>query len=458
MSEKKLSRRDFMRMAAVTAAGATLAACAPAAAPTTAPSGGEQPAEKPASVDTGLPIVYWYAWGNLDPAMAKIVELEQFKTAIGGATMEYKGQVTNEAMLTAIAAGTPPDGISNQDYTNLFARGATIAVDSMIATSSVVKKDDFIDAIWESTFIDGKQIGVPGLESYLWWGLNYNTDLAEKAGLDVNAPPKTWDETLEWHKALTTFDDAGNVKTIGLDPYDAMAGECDFAAQSFMGKNWWDDKAKTFDFNNEAFAESLEVMGEFYRIVGPDKFAGMRQAEGQGGWGASYNAQVQSMIIEGYWHPGETQIQQPEVAKFNKSSWAPVPASRKDANIMATGAHMVAIFKDGKNQNGMFKAAEGFLGDEAMDIIFAEVGWVVGRKSYLANVDPNTFPGLDFYLKAADEATEWIIGRRSPIHNFVQTQYQELREKVYRDTMSAADAAAEMQKRAENEWKAQGLG
>jgi len=457
MSEKKLSRRDFMRMAAVTAAGATLVACAPAAAPTQAPAEGEKPAEQPAAGEV-LPIVYWYGWGNLDPAIAKIVEMEEFKTAIGGAELQYKGSVNNEAMLTAIAAGAPPDGISNQDYTNLFARGATIAVDGMVATSKVVVKDDFIEKIWESTFIDGKQIGVPGLESFLWWGLNYNTDLVEKAGLDPAAPPTNWDEALEWHKKLTTFDDAGNVKTIGLDPYDAMAGETDFAAQSFMGKNWWDEKTKTFDFNNDGFAESLDVMGEFYRIVGPDKMAGMRQAEGQGGWGASYNAQVQSMIIEGYWHPGETQIQQPEVAKFNKSTWAPVPARRKGAQIMATGAHMVAIFKDAKNQNGMFKAAEGLLGDKAMDAIFAEVGWVVGRKSYLAKVDPNTFPGLDFYLKAATEANEWIIGRRSPIHNFVQTQYQELREKVFRDTMPAKDAAAELQKRAEAEWKAQGLG
>lgn len=448
-----------MRLAAITAAGAGLAACAPAAAPTAAPAAeGEKPAEQPATSGEVLPIVYWVGWGNLDPAIAKIVELESFKTAVGGATLEFKPSVNNEAMLTAIAAGTPPDGISNQDYTNLFARGATIAVDSLIATSKVVVKDDFVEKIWESTFIDGKQIGVPGLESFLWWGLNYNTDLVTKAGLDVNAVPATWDEALEWHKAMTTFDDAGNVKTIGLDPYDAMAGECDFAAQSFMGKNWWDEKTKTFDFDNEAFAESLDVMGEFYRIVGPDKMAGMRQAEGQGGWGASYNAQVQSMIIEGYWHPGETQIQQPEVAKFNKSSWAPVPAARKGAKIMATGAHMVAIFKDAKNQNGMFKAAEAFLSDDAMDIIFKEVGWVVGRKSYISKVDPNTFPGLDFYLKAATEANEWIIGRRSPIHNFVQTQYQELREKVYRDTMPAKDAAAEMQKRADAEWKAQGLG
>ncbi len=60
-------------------------------------------------------------------------------------------------------------------------------------------------------------------------------------------------------------------------------------------------------------------------------------------------------------------------------------------------------------------------------------------------------------MKAPDEVTEWIIGRRCPIHGFVQTQYVELREQVYRDAMTGKDAAAELQTRADAEWAAQGL-
>ena len=119
----------------------------------------------------------------------------------------------------------------------------------------------------------------------------------------------------------------------------------------------------------------------------------MRQVEGQGGWGAAYNAGVQHMIIEGYWHPGETQIQKPEVAQFNKATWAPVPASRKDAKIMATGAHFVMIFKDGKNQEGAFKLGEFLNTPTALDIIFKEVGWIHGVKSWLATVDSEHLPG-----------------------------------------------------------------
>lgn len=457
MSEKKLGRRDFLRMATLTAAGVSLAACAPAAATqATTNQGADQPAGSAPSGD-GKTIQYWYAWGNLDPAIVKMLETEQLKTILGKNTLEYKGSVTQEAVLTAIAAGTPPDGGSNWDYANIFSRGAVKPVDDLVATSQVIKKDDILQGLWDSSFFDGKMAGVPGIEGYLWWGLNYNTKLVSDAKLDANTPPSTWEEALDWHKALTTFDDAGNIKTIGLDPYDAMAGEIDFASQSFAGKNWWDEKARKIDLNNDAIIQSLDVMGEFYRIAGPDKMAGMRQVEGQGGWGASYNASVQSMIIEGYWHPGETQIQKPEVAQYNKATWAPVPASRKGAKIMATGSHFVMLFKDAKNTDEMFKVAEYFLTDPAMDILFKEVGWIFGRKSYLSKIDPKAYPGLDFYMNATDQVTEWIIGRRCPIHSYVDTQYNELREKVFRDQMSAKDAAAELQKRADAEWKNQGL-
>ena len=163
------------------------------------------------------------------------------------------------------------------------------------------------------------------------------------------------------------------------------------------------------------------------------------------------------MIMEGYWHPGETQIQKPEVAQFNRASWAPVPADRKDANIMATGAHFVVIFKDAKNKDGAFKLGEFFNTDISQDIIFDEVGWIHGRKSWLATVDKNKYPGLDFYVDAANNVSEWTVGRRCPINQFVITQYTELREQVYRDLMDPQAAADELQKRAEGEWAAQGF-
>lgn len=466
MTEKKISRRGFIRLAAISAAGASLAACA---APATQAPAAEEPAESgeqaapeptqpEAVVADPSAISWWYGWGNLDAGVEAFIQTDDFKSVMGNEKFEYKGAVNRESILTAIAAGTPPDGGSNFDmYTNFFTRGAVIPVDNYVAASQVVKKDDVLDQLWESGFIDGKMIGVPGIEGYLWWGLNVNANAAQEAGLDAENLPLTWEETYAWHEKLTKKDDAGNLQQFGLDPWDAMAGEVDFNMQSFGGFNWWDEKARTINLNNEAMIESLEMMGSFIKLVGPDQFAGMRQTQGMGGWGESFNAGTQTMIIEGYWHPGETQIQKPEIAQYNRSTWAPVPDHRKGTKIMATGAHFIQIFSDAKHKDGIFKFSELLFSDAFADILFKEVGWIFGRKSWLANVDPNAYPGLDFYIKAANEVDEWIIGRRCPIHQFVNTQYAELREKVFRDEMNAKDAAAELQQRAEDEWAAQGL-
>jgi len=453
MNFNRLSRRQFLQLTGMAGGVALLAACAPTA-PAAAPEGGTAEAAAPAAA--GTPVVYWYAWANLDPAIEKIIATDEFKEHMGGAELQYKGNTDQATLLTAIAGGTAPDGASNYDYPALYTRGATIPVQDMVATSSIIKADAILEPLWRSAFIGEDMIGVPAIESYLWWGLNYNSKAAEDAGLDPSKPPKTWDETMDWHKALTKKDDAGNLIMIGLDPYDATANEPDYPAAAW-GFKWYDEDTKKFDLNNPLMAEAMNTMGELIRYAGPDQFAGLRQVEGQGTWGAAYNAGVQNMIIEGYWHPGETQIQKPEIAQYNRASWAPVPASRADHNIMATGAHFVMILKDGKNKDGAFKLGEFFQTPTALDINFKEVGWIHGVKAWLETVDPSTYPGLDFYMKAPAEVTDFVLGRRCPIQPFVNTQYQELREQVFRDLMDPQAAADELQARALAEWEAQGL-
>ena len=123
MNTNGISRRQFLQFGAMTAGVVALAACAPSAAPSAAPAAGAG-AAAPAAAP--LVVQYWTGWGNLDPAIAKIVETEEFKEHRGGATLEYKGSSGQEPVVTAVAAGTPPDAASNVSYVNLFVRGATI--------------------------------------------------------------------------------------------------------------------------------------------------------------------------------------------------------------------------------------------------------------------------------------------------------------------------------------------
>jgi hypothetical protein len=186
--------------------------------------------------------------------------------------------------------------------------------------------------------------------------------------------------------------------------------------------------------------------------------AGMRQVEGQGGWGPAFNAEIQAMIIEGYWHPGETVIQKPEVAEFNRATWAPVPDSRRGTKVQGFGGHYVIIFNDSQNKEAMFKVGEFLNTNEACDVIFTSVGWLPGLIPYLDTVDPAAFPGLQFYFDSIEQATEWSSPARCPITSFVLTHYQQLREAQYRDQMTAQEAAAEFQKRVSDEWINAGFG
>ena len=154
---------------------------------------------------------------------------------------------------------------------------------------------------------------------------------------------------------MTITDDAGNLQQIGLDPYDAMGGDVDFGPLSY-GVTWFDEETRVFDLDNERIEDLLNVTAEFYRIAGPDQFAGMRQVQGQGTWGASYSAGVQNMIIEGYWHPGETQIEKPEIAQYNMASWAPRSDDLKDTRMQGINAHLIQIYKDGKNPDRRLQA------------------------------------------------------------------------------------------------------
>jgi ABC-type glycerol-3-phosphate transport system substrate-binding protein len=184
----------------------------------------------------------------------------------------------------------------------------------------------------------------------------------------------------------------------------------------------------------------------------------MRSVEGQGDWGGSFNAEVQAMIIEGYWHPGETFNEKPEVAEVNRATWVPVPEARRDTKIQFGGGHMVQIFKDAKYQDEAWPLIEWLQTKPVHDIIFNDIGWLPAFKPYFEQADPQKFPGLDFYFNSINEATYWGPYAPNEIENFVYQKFIEVREAVFRDELTAAEGAAKLQDDAVKEWEASGFG
>lgn len=460
MSTKKISRREFLRTSSALVAGAVLASCA-----STPPEAGGEPSgqvEAP-PVKEGVLLRYWSGWGGESYAKAweRIQETGEFKEALGNNQFEIKLAVEGEAMLTAVAGGDPPDTGTNIQYLAFIARGALRPIDDLVAASTKTKKDDFFLGNWDMGFYKGVMYGIPTQECFLRFGLNYNSKLVEQAGLDPDNPPQTWDEVFEWHQALTKFDGAGNLIQVGLNPYGAM-GEGFWDSDGWMaptswGWNWFDENTAKFDLNNEKMVDAFRVQREFVKLAGVDNLDGLYTVEGRDTWGGAYNSEVEAMIIEGYWHPGETSSDKPEVAQYNRATWLPVPASRKGVKAQGSGGHLWTIFKDSKNPEAMFKIAEVLNTNSACAIIYESVGWLPAVKAYFDTVDPSTYPGLDFYFKSGDETTEWHFPARCEITDFASTEYLSLKDKVNRDELTPEQAAEEFQRRVEAEYKAAGF-
>ncbi len=378
--------------------------------------------------------------------------------AVAPNTVELTNGVgIDEAFLTAVAAGTPPDIGTGGRYSQYMSSGQVLPIADLVAASSVVKQELFAGEAWETTFWDGTQYGVSSIEAFVRRGLNYNSRLVEEAGLDPDNPPQTWEDLFVWHEALTKFDNAGNLLQIGFDPIDAIGGQFanaqdgSFAAESF-GVKWYDPSTRTIDFTG--MGESYDMYAQFIQVIGADNLSGFRSAEGQGSWGAAFNAQVQAMLVEGYWHPGETFIQQPDVAEYNRATWTPVPASRAGTKLQVAGGHMVFFWKDADvSANVAWPVAEALLSAEHCDFVFNQVGWLPAYLPFLETADPEKFPGLKFYFDSLTEATEWWELDKMEILPFVAQKNSELRERVYRGELTGAQAEEELQEVVEQEWE-----
>lgn len=455
----KISRRNFLKASAIATGGLLFASCAPQ--PTTAPAGEmEEPQAEGAGVEPQT-IQYWVFWGSYGGVV------DDFKPAL----LEYIkphnidikwGVEADQVFMTAVAAGTPPDIGTGHRYINYMSKGQAVPIDNFVAASSVIKEEFFPPPNWDACFYEGKMYGVPANECFFRRGLNYNYKMLEDAGLDPDNVPTTWETLFDWHKTLTKFDAAGNLVQIGLDPYDAEASvwSTDGYAQAEMfGADWYDEDTKEITLDTDEIAESFEVMGEFVKVIGPDNLAGLRGVEGQGTWGGSFNAQVQAMLIEGYWHPGETAQEKPEVSPLNRCTWVPVPERMKGTKMQFAGGHMVFLYKGAPVDPAIsFKVAEFLQFEEHNEPIFKKIGWLPAYKPFLETVDPSIYPGLDFYFKSIEETTAWMGWKKFPLEGFVEQNLPNLREQHYRgEIASGKEAAKAFQDMVMKEWKEQGL-
>ncbi|MFL7870520.1 MAG: substrate-binding domain-containing protein, partial [Anaerolineales bacterium] len=221
--EKKLSRRDFLKLGAMGTAAAVVAGCAPAATDAPAPAATE--AAAPEAVATAVPpkepvTLDFQAWGdNADlPAWEKLVAM--YKERNPNVTINYSPVADPnvnfyQQLQTSIAGGTPPDVASFQgwEWQTYADKGLLTPVDDLY------KRDGFdflypsdVKGIVDTTVRNGSTYLIPlQIGTMLMF---YAKKPFDDAGMPYPTDDWTFEEFMDMAQKLTNT--SGDQKMFGL--------------------------------------------------------------------------------------------------------------------------------------------------------------------------------------------------------------------------------------------------
>jgi len=264
----KLSRRKFLRVAAVGAAALLAASCQPKVVEVekvvtkevekvvkeTVIIAAEPAPKEPVTIQ-------WMNWWGAarEPLMLEIIA--RFEEEFPHITVENQVQPWDnreQLAATAIASQAPPSLIMvSRVEAQMFAHeGLIVPIDDYIQAKGIDVYDVFYegdinncrwaDHFWSYPLPSG------GVDSSFWL---YNKNLLRKSGLDPEAPPKTWQEVEEAIDATTVIKD-GVLEVMGLE---GVTGRFHSWLYCNDGKYYSDD-SKQLLFNQPEGVETLEWM------------------------------------------------------------------------------------------------------------------------------------------------------------------------------------------------------
>jgi len=400
MSSKKWSRREFLRMSALTTAGLALAACAkqtaaPAEEPTQAPE--KQPTPAPAK-EAGK-MVFWPEWGGKD-ADALQAQVTKF-TERTGIEVEFLPIRDHARMIASMGAGSPPDLLMTWDAGAVGTWGFNEAI---VDLNPYIEASGFdLDSLHPLGVVSGdlmglKQIGLP-LTNYLNTVLYWNKDAFQTAGLDPEAPPATWEETRQMHDKITVVEN-GQIVKWGYQVMQGQDGHPSVMAYGFGGEIYSPDR-RTLTPGDPAKIESLKWLRSFYADYGLDEVRRWQDSQTMGADSPTnplYTAQS-GMILTGEWMPSYIQRLEGMEVKYGATTM-PYPQAKPDVEgTMAANSNPLVIPKDAKNPEAGWQFIM-FISEPENS---AEMCSIVGNASPVKE-------GVKLQAQKADNATyKWLL-------------------------------------------------
>lgn len=211
---------------------------------------------------------------------------------------------------------------------DLVSEGYLMDLSELFKADETLSKEIAPSVVDIATTGDGAMYWIPSATGA--FGLWYNKDIFEQAGLDPNSPPKTMEELVDYAKTITEKTGIPGLGW-GIKSQEDFANVVESFYSSYTGEDIWNDVDKCFTFENneenkKRFAEALDLMAEITNDYG------ITQANP-----IEYNAYALrtlfrdgecGMYIDGVWAVKEllSELEKGEESKFNTALFPEGPA------------------------------------------------------------------------------------------------------------------------------------
>ncbi|MEU3743970.1 MULTISPECIES: ABC transporter substrate-binding protein [Streptomyces] len=251
-------------------------------------------------------ITFWHGWSA--PAEVKAIQanVARFEAAHPNIKVKVVGDINDDKLGQALRAGGSkgPDVVSSFTTSNVgkfCSSGALADLKPFIEKDKLDLDKLFPEVLQNYTQFEGKRCAMPLLSDA--YGLYYNKDAFKAAGLDPEAPPKTWSQFTQVAKQLTKAK-GDSYEQLGFMPnYLGYETVVEHYMSQWKHNGYFDAEGKSTVAKDPAFAEMMtyqkslvDALGGFQKL---DKYRTTFGAE----WGAKHpfhTGQV-AMQLDGEW-------------------------------------------------------------------------------------------------------------------------------------------------------------
>ena len=342
--KRTMSRRDFLRLAAVGGAASVLAACAPPSTSTPAPTSAAGAGATVASPTSGsaqpVTISMWFHdflyvkfFKNRAPEFEQMHPEYKFTWDI----VQVPDAQIADKFISALVAGTgAPDigGVQNQVLPRFFK--GQLAEKGLVDLAPKVgaEKGNFV--CWEPYTLNGHIYGIEISSSPTYYF--YRSDLFQKAGIDPTTM-ETWDDFVSVGKQM-------KAKGYAMAMYDTTYPEPNLLDLQLKTGGGYYDKDGNVIIDNDA---NVEALTKFLGLINTDQvIQGTTDFWGPGGTAAIKDNKIAGMIMPDWYLDYVLKNTFPE----QSGKWSAMPAfALQKGGIRGTytGGTGMSIFQQSKS-------------------------------------------------------------------------------------------------------------